>query len=89
MEANIKTICIGKEYDDELVKKLGLILKQEGAVLGNKLNGLSGSQDYVSFELLVHGKEITIEIETYMGISITGSEKIVNELLKKLGVESE
>lgn len=89
MEANKKTICIGNEYDDEIFKKLGLILKQEGAVLGNKLNALSGSQDYVSYELLVHGKEITIEIETYMGISITGSEKTVNELLKKLGVECE
>ena len=81
----IKTITIGKEYDNQLIEKLEDILLVEGAILTEKIEGLGGSQDYKSYKVKLKNSIIEIEIETYIGISISGESSIINHLESIIG----
>lgn len=75
-----KTIIIGNEYDDNLIEKLQNVLLREGAIFSEKIEGIGGSQDYKSYKVKFKNSIINIEIETYVGVSISGELSIINYL---------
>jgi hypothetical protein len=81
---NEKKIILGEEYDEVLIERLKSFLVNDGAIFKDKKEALAGSQDYVSYELEYQGDIIRIEIETYIGVSITGKESIVDHVFKEL-----
>ncbi len=80
----IKTVIIGAEYDKQLISKLEQLLLQEGVLLTQHQEGVAGSQDYQRYEVIWHGTRVTIEQETYTGISITGDAPVVDYIYTAL-----
>ncbi|PSK93095.1 hypothetical protein [Taibaiella chishuiensis] len=76
----IKTVIIGAEYNKEVIDKLELLLLQEGAALTAQKEGVAGSQDYQCYQVMLSGSMISIELETYTGMAITGNAAVVDYL---------
>lgn len=79
-----KTIILGDEYDDLLIEKLKLILKNEGGTILSKNQDLGGSQEINEYSILLNGIILKLEIETYIGISLTGPTNIIDFIVKKI-----
>ncbi|KAA5533747.1 hypothetical protein F0919_14540 [Taibaiella lutea] len=75
---NQKTIILGTEYDEQLINDLNRLLINEGAAFTNGIEGVAGSQDYKSYDIRFKNSIIKVEIETYIGLLITGDESIVD-----------
>ncbi|MCW3838480.1 hypothetical protein ACFQ1E_20785 [Sphingomonas canadensis] len=80
-----KKIILGDEYDDELRGGLMNLLKRWGGKLINCDWSVAGSQELDSATVNLDGKDIHIESETYVGLSISGDEAQVSRIAKKLG----
>lgn len=82
---NIKTVILGDEFDEQLISDLkNLLLKDGGVIIDNK-EAVAGSQDYTSYEIKYQNSVVKVEIETFMGISITGNESVIDYLVGCLG----
>jgi len=79
-----KTITIGDETDEMLLNKLKRVLANHNAVLLKHDNYVVGSQDISTFDYNIGAETISITVETYAGVSITGEvaiiEKIINDI---------
>jgi hypothetical protein len=65
------TVVLGDEYDQHLRAVLVQVLLQLGAVLENRNWVVAGSQEVETFLWQLAGQDITVEAETYMGLSIS------------------
>ena len=81
---NIITKVIGEEYDTNLIKKLKLVLKNNNTVFLNREWSLVGSQELQEFEILYKGEQLKIEIETYIGISLFGSQNMIDDITDQI-----
>ena len=79
-----KTITIGSEIDDMLIKKLKRVLDNHNAVLLRHDNIIVGSQDISIFDYNIGTESIRITVETYVGVSITGEVTIINEIINDI-----
>jgi hypothetical protein len=79
-----KTVILGQEHDQNLRDTLMHVLRQLGASLISRNRAVAGSQEIETVLLQLAGQEITIEAETYVGLSITGDEKTVHEILGRV-----
>jgi hypothetical protein len=77
----IKTVNLGDEFDKHLELRLNNVLKQLGGVTVSLKRGIAGSQDLTEWKLDVNGQPITVECETYIGLSITGESKLVDDIV--------
>ena len=77
---NQVTIVLGDEFDDALREKVVGVLRGLGAVQKGSSRALVGSQDFERFEVAVGGRELRVEAETYVGLSITGPEDLVQQV---------
>ncbi|HEX8049720.1 hypothetical protein [Rhizobium sp.] len=75
-----KTVILGQEHDQNLRDTLMHVLRQLGASIISRNRAVAGSQEIETVLLQLAGQEITIEAETYVGLSITGDEKTINEI---------
>ncbi|MBF7070128.1 hypothetical protein [Aliarcobacter butzleri] len=75
------TVLLGDEYDDFLFETLINILKSMGAKYKSSLDAIIGSQDISKFIVNLSNEEIIIERETYIGLTITGNKKIINNIV--------
>jgi len=75
-----KTIVLGDEYDDDLRAALGATLHELGAVSLDQSWGLAGSQELSTHQVCIGPDVVTIESETYIGLSITGTEETVDRI---------
>ena len=75
------TVLLGDEYDDFLFETLINILKSMGAKYKSSLDDIIGSQDISKFIVNLSNEEIIIERETYIGLTITGNKKIINNIV--------
>ena len=76
-------IILGDEYDDKLRDALMLTLKEEGAIPVDKSWAVAGSQEIEFLEVSLDSESVTIEAETYIGLSITGPQNIVERIAEK------
>ena len=71
---------VGSEYDEKLFQALKSSLVALGFMLDSKWDAIVGSQDITSWKLVNSKGELTIESETYIGLSVTGTASLVQEL---------
>lgn len=75
-----KKIILGSECDDLLWRKLQSVIAELGGRLEKKKWGLVGSQEVESFEAKIRGDILSIESETYIGVSISGKCALVDKI---------
>jgi hypothetical protein len=75
-----KTVILGDEFDDDLKSRLFEKLKEMGANPVSSDWGIAGSQEIDSLSIRVYDQIIEIESETFVGLSISGPEEIVDEI---------
>lgn len=74
------TIILGDEYDNALRDALRAVLVRSGAVGIDKYWGIGGSQEIEALVIRVRGDLITIEAETFVGLSLTGPKAVVEDI---------
>lgn len=84
MKCELKTLYLGKEYDENLLKKLDRVLCEKGAVLVQKESAVVGSQDLIIKKMQIGDQYIDIESETYIGTRITGPKDLVEAIAQLL-----
>lgn len=78
------TVVLGDEYDDALRTKVIDVLRQLGATsMGQADRFVAGSQELEELDVAIDGRALRIEAETYVGLSISGPEDLV-QLVKDL-----
>jgi hypothetical protein len=80
MDAEQTIINLGDEYDDVLRGALRLVLLKSNATGVDKSWGVGGSQEIEMFKVKLGDDLITIESETYIGLTISGPKLIVERL---------
>lgn len=78
------SILLGDEYDDTLKEVLRTVLVEMGAVRVAGEWGVGGSQELETLLVEVRGERVTVEAETFVGLSITGSEEVVGEIDRRV-----
>jgi hypothetical protein len=81
-------MILGDEYDEVLRDALRTVLIENGAIGIDKSWGVGGSQEIESVQVRIGEKLITIESETFVGLTVTGAksviEKIADQVNKKI-----
>jgi hypothetical protein len=78
---NQSTTVLGNEFDDSLRGKLMDVLRELGAVaLRGSDRFVAGSQDVEELDVVINGRSLHIEAETYVGLSITGPADLVEQV---------
>ncbi|MCY1498256.1 hypothetical protein D9M68_322400 [compost metagenome] len=80
MSEETATIILGDEYDDALRDALLAVLVRNGAVGIDKSWGVGGSQEVEVLVISLGGDLITIEAETFVGLTVSGSKAIVEDI---------
>ncbi|PHR50040.1 MAG: hypothetical protein COA32_02590 [Fluviicola sp.] len=80
----IKTVVLGNEYDSDLIERLKTVLLNMNPELKERIEGIAGSQDFIEYKFVFNGKELIINIETYVGISLKGPSKLVDSISNKV-----
>ena len=75
-----KTVVLGTEFDESLRRMLAEVMRELGATALDTSWGLAGSQERATAKLEIRGKVVDVESETYVGLSITGDEDVVDEI---------
>lgn len=78
------SIRLGDEYDDVLSAALVSVLRSRGAVGAGSSWGVGGSQEFETARVKVGDVLITIESETYMGLTIEGPKLIVEVIAQEV-----
>jgi len=68
---------VGPEHDETKFLHLGVVLRELGFDLGAKWDGLAGSQELHHWVVHSASGELTIESETYVGLSLEGPVELV------------
>ena len=71
---------VGAEYDEEALARLGQALRSLGYGLHDEWQGVAGSQDTSHWELSGPHGVLTVESETYVGLSVEGPSRAVDQL---------
>lgn len=79
-QAPDKSIVLAEEHDEEARQVLVRVLNGMGATELSRLTGVGGSQDLVSVEVLIHGRPLVVETETFIGLSIRGPTELVDAI---------
>ena len=71
---------VGPETDDQLVARLNEALGDLGYSIGNKTTSVGGSQEVVTWTARGPHGDLTIESETYVGITLIGPPVLIDEV---------
>ena len=82
--SKVKTIILGDEYDQKLRDALSAVLRNKVAIGVEKSWGLAGSQEIETVNIRLGNDFITIESETFIGLSITGPDHVVETLSQEV-----
>lgn len=84
MNAHRKTINLGDEYDEKLREALRTVLVKKGAICNDKSWGVGGSQEIERIEVKLGEETVMVESETFIGLTITGLDEIVECLAQEV-----
>jgi hypothetical protein len=84
MTTENKSILLGAEYDDVLRAALVAVLTSRGAIGAGSSWGVGGSQELDTTRVKLGDVVITIESETYIGLSIEGPAPLVEILAQEV-----
>ncbi|PSJ43023.1 hypothetical protein [Allosphingosinicella deserti] len=71
-------IHLGDEWDEDLIAAIDAVLQGIGAERISKHGSIAGSQEWSSSEWRLGEQVITVERETYMGVSLVGPPALTN-----------
>ncbi len=71
------TKVLGNEYDEVARDALREALISLGADNQQAVRGVAGSQHFESLEVVIGGRSLLVEAETYVGLSVTGEADLV------------
>lgn len=75
------SVVLGDEFDDFLRGKLVDVLRKLGAVsLRGSDRSVVGSQDLEELDVVIDGRNLHVEAETYVGLSISGPADLVEQV---------
>ena len=77
-------IVLGTEYDDALREALMGTLREFHAVVMSHGYGVGGSQEFGRLEVQVLGAHVDIESETYVGLSISGESRVIEQIAARV-----
>jgi hypothetical protein len=83
----LETIILGDEYDNALHDALRLILISADAVKIDSSWAVGGSQEIERVQIRLGGDLVTIESETYVGLSIFGPKLVIDEIAKQVRLQ--
>ena len=75
---------VGSEHDHVLFEQLGEALRELGYTLCNEWSGVGGSQDISHWNVLGPNGSLTVESETYIGLSVSGPTELVSAVKQHL-----
>jgi hypothetical protein len=78
-----KTVNLGPEHDEALQHALVAILREMGAAFDDASWALGGSQEVVSRSVTLGGSALTVQAETYLGLTLCGDVDLVDEIAKR------
>lgn len=79
-----KTTILGDEFDADLKTRLVKKLKSLGAIPVSSQWSVTGSQELSSFSVTLEGEALDIVSETYVGLSISGPDDLVDEIAEEI-----
>jgi hypothetical protein len=71
------------EYEPEILAKLGVAMRSLGYELTDSWDGIGGSQDIAHWEVSGPRGDLTIETETYSGVTVEGPAALVAEVRER------
>lgn len=80
-----KTATLGDEFDADLKTRLVEKMKALGAKPVSSQWSVAGSQELNSFSVTLEGEVLDIVSETYVGLSISGPDELVDEIAGWVG----
>ena len=84
MSKELKTIVLGEEHDDALRCALRLVLVNNGATGIDASWGVGGSQEIEKIQVRFGSDLITIESETYIGLTISGPQLAIDDVASQV-----
>ncbi len=78
---------VGDEYDEVALAGLGSALRDSGYELDDQWLAVAGSQDISHWEVCGPGGSLTIEVETYVGITVEGPSALISALRAAFSTE--
>ena len=68
---------LGSEHENAIINALRQVLRKMGAEEGERHWTVAGSQEVSTVHYILGAQPLTVEAETYIGLSITGDSEIV------------
>lgn len=87
MSKELKTINLGDEFDDALRDVLRIVLLKNQAVGVDTSWGVGGSQEIEVLKVRLGDDLVTIESETYIGLTISGEKSLVEKIAEEVNIE--
>jgi hypothetical protein len=84
MTSSSKTIVLGAEHDVQLLATVVEVLRDMAATMLNHTWGVAGSQEIRVLEATVNGHPVRIEVETYVGITLTSNGELADEIARRV-----
>jgi len=75
-----ETWTVGREYDQDLLDRLRRLLYSLGYSIEDKWQGVGGSQDILHCKYVRPCGSLVLESETYLGLTVSGPAKLVEEV---------
>ena len=75
-----KTIVLGPEHDQRLRTVLRDVLRELATGTPRHEWGVAGSQELETLDIEIDGRQLHVEAETYMGLSIAGPADLVDRV---------
>jgi hypothetical protein len=79
------TQILGSEHDLAVTNALLKVLRDMGAEEVSRNWGVAGSQEVNTLEFTLKGRPLTVEAETYVGLSVTGDAPTVEIIAARVG----
>jgi hypothetical protein len=80
-------VRLGDEYDEALVRRVRAALRAAGATRATHSWGVGGSQEIGQEQWAMEGATITLEAETYEGLTLSGDPQLVQRIVADLSAD--
>ncbi len=77
-------LVLGAEHDLVLTNILLDVLRELGAEEVSRNWGVVGSQEINTLEYRLDGMPLTVEAETYIGLSLSGEELVIQSIVERV-----
>ena len=78
------TVNLGPEYDLVVTNALLHVLREMGAQEISRNWGVGGSQEVNTLQFELDGCQLTVEAETYVGLSLSGESQTIQAIAKRV-----